>query len=529
MLSVAIVVAVVSALALFSDRLQGADIIATHGLGLAVFLSFGLFTELLLAQLGILIYLLRQRLDKNGFFRIPAASMMYLIVSVSSAAVFYLTRGSADREGTFSINDLSSALVYFLTCYAVNELVFFFYRRLITRLPRASLFFKRELFWAFVACILTMPLGIAFYAMYASFGDAGLIISGVQMVALSFVLQRIGNSRELIGFLQKVNRLGQKLTEEMSVDNVLNLFFRKVPGMIPTDYLYYVSFKEPEHPKLIRLYQKSGEGSFVPFQPEADIGMTVYRRARPVVLSQEIDRYPYLDTLSEGRVRAVLSVPMMYHGEVVGVVTAATHTDGAYIKSTRIGMEIVADFFAVALENAKKYEKRKNESERDPLTNLYNYRYLIRTLTQLFTQPVKDTFSLILLDIDDFKKVNDTYGHENGNAVLIGMADRLRRIVGDSGIIARYGGEEITVVLPGADRSQSYEVAESIRKTVASEPFMIYREKERRYEKIAITVSIGVATAPDDAKTPTEFIYYADHAMYAGAKRKGKNRVSRLI
>ncbi|GGL41294.1 sensor domain-containing diguanylate cyclase [Sporolactobacillus putidus] len=516
--------------ALFSFKVKGTDIIVLQGIGLAAFLIFGLFLEALMTQFGILVYLMTRRIGKNEMYRIPVNSLMFLAVSVAAASVYYRLGGRTEEIGhnLLTVN-LIPVFGFYLASYVVNEIFIYSYRRWFLPKTGKVKVIDRDTIWEIVATFLMMPLGIAFYYMYSIRGLPGMFIIAVPMVALSIVIRVINSSQELVRFLQKVNHLGQKLTEELSAKHVLDLFFERVPEMIPVDYLYIVSYIQPDKPKIVRLYRRDNGRTFIPFQKEADISLHVYREGKPVMGQRNKSRYPFLYALSEGKARSFLSVPMMYHGQVIGVLTLASDMNKAYSKSNRIGMEIIGDFLAIALENARNFEIRKKESERCPLTDLYNYRYLMRALTRIFSDPAAAVFSIIMLDVDNFKGVNDTYGHQSGNAILIGVADRLRQTVGDKGIIARYGGEEFTVVLPGMDRNLCFAMAESIRQAVASEPFMIYIENEHRYKQIYITISLGTSTAPFDAKDPTELIYNADHAMYTGAKRMGKNRVARFV
>lgn len=516
--------------ALFSFKVKGTDIIVLQGIGLAAFLIFGLFVEALMTQFGILVYLLSQRIGRNEIYRIPLNSLMFLAVSVSAALTYYGLGGRTEEIGSSLLTvNLIPVFGYYLASYVVNEIFLYSYRSWFLPGTRKVKVIERDSVWEIAATFLMMPLGIAFYYMYSIRGLPGMFIIAIPMVALSMVIRSISSSQELVRFLQKVNHLGQKLTGELSAENVLDLFFDRVPEMIPADYLYIVSYAQPDKPKIVRLYRRDDGGNFIPFQKEADVSLHVYREGKPVMGLKNKSSYPFLQALSAGNARSFLSVPMIYHDQVIGVLTLASDMNKAYTKTNRIGIEIIGDFLAIALENARNFEIRKKESERCPLTDLYNYRYLMKALTCIFSDPASAVFSIIMMDIDNFKAVNDTFGHQNGNAVLIGVADRLRRTVGNKGIIARYGGEEFTVILPEMDQNLCFAMAESIRQAVASEPFMIYIENERRYKQIRITISLGTSTAPLDAEDPTELINNADHAMYAGAKRKGKNRVARFV
>ncbi len=134
-----------------------------------------------------------------------------------------------------------------------------------------------------------------------------------------------------------------------------------------------------------------------------------------------------------------------------------------------------------------------------------------------------------MIDIDHFKIINDTYGHENGNVVLKGIAARLKSITHEFGTVARYGGEEFVVLLPETDSSQCIEWAENLRLAISEEPFFIKAAQDKQHLPVNVTASIGVATAPVHAMDALGLIRNADRAMYSGAKQKGRNRVAAYV
>jgi diguanylate cyclase (GGDEF)-like protein len=128
--------------------------------------------------------------------------------------------------------------------------------------------------------------------------------------------------------------------------------------------------------------------------------------------------------------------------------------------------------------------------------------------------------SLLLIDIDHFKRLNDRYGHQAGDAVLRGVAQTLRQTVRSFDQVARYGGEEFAVILPETDAEQAREVADRIRRAVASIPF-----RTQEGVKVRVTISIGVATAPANGEVPAALLAAADGALYR-SKDDGRNRVT---
>jgi diguanylate cyclase (GGDEF)-like protein len=160
-------------------------------------------------------------------------------------------------------------------------------------------------------------------------------------------------------------------------------------------------------------------------------------------------------------------------------------------------------------------------SHRDGLTDLDNYREFRRQLSEETQRSSRygRAFSLLMLDLDHFKQVNDTYGHLAGDEALRSLAALMRREVRPVDRIARYGGEEFAIILPETATTGALATAERIREIVATRPIPVNGERQA-----ALTVSIGVATFPDDADTEEALVGAADRALYA-AKKGGRDRV----
>lgn len=165
-------------------------------------------------------------------------------------------------------------------------------------------------------------------------------------------------------------------------------------------------------------------------------------------------------------------------------------------------------------ENRRKTSELEEIVVRDPMTNLYNYRQIEQTLSEL-TYKYREAatpFSVIMLDIDHFKQINDTHGHIVGDKMLVGIAETMKSVVGDKGIIGRYGGEEFIVILPGIVEAEAFFVGERIRRLV---------ENQELFEGVKVTISMGVAECDSSCES---IIERADALLYE-AKKLGRNRV----
>lgn len=179
--------------------------------------------------------------------------------------------------------------------------------------------------------------------------------------------------------------------------------------------------------------------------------------------------------------------------------------------------------FAIGDEAERMFQEEMHQmANYDAITGILNKHALIKRLHEEFSyaKRTKLPLSVLMIDIDFFKKVNDTYLHMAGDYVLAGVAQRIQKAVRDEDILARYGGEEFVVILRGSDGPGAVKLAERVRQLVAAEPF--------RFEKhsIPVTISIGVATLEgNNFTTAEEMISHADGCLYT-SKENGRNRVT---
>lgn len=162
-------------------------------------------------------------------------------------------------------------------------------------------------------------------------------------------------------------------------------------------------------------------------------------------------------------------------------------------------------------------------SVRDGLTGLYNRRHLEEVLDAEFArvQRYGGKLSVLLFDIDHFKRVNDTHGHQAGDAVLKAVAERTQAVLRQSDVAARFGGEEFSVVLPGVDLDGAQVLAERVREVIAEAPIL------HKGATINVTVSVGVSEVRAETSNHEKLLHEADIALYA-AKAEGRNRVLRF-
>ncbi len=221
-------------------------------------------------------------------------------------------------------------------------------------------------------------------------------------------------------------------------------------------------------------------------------------------------------------VSSILAVPMRLRGMVVGMVSAQSYTTDAYNDDDMYLLEMLASYVAVALENIGLFLNIQQLAITDSVIDIFNRRHLFELGEREFLRARRFNrpLAVLMIDIDNFKLVNDMYSHDIGDKVLHRLGQVLKENVREIDIVGRYGGEELVVVLPEADLWSAREVAERLRVEI-QDAFINCPLPE-------ITVSIGVATLLENALDFPALVHQADLAMYQ-AKQAGRNRVEVAI
>jgi diguanylate cyclase (GGDEF)-like protein len=215
-------------------------------------------------------------------------------------------------------------------------------------------------------------------------------------------------------------------------------------------------------------------------------------------------------------------VPMVIAGDAVGLVNIQTRRQRAWPRRDLLVAQAYVNFAASSLTSIRLLAAARERALRDSLTGAYNRRffeeYLIRRLSECARSGAPT--SLLLLDLDHFKRLNDTYGHQVGDRVLVAFASCVQELIRAGDVLVRFGGEEFVVVLPNTDGPGARIVAERIRSRVEA---LVIATGDKMLGSL-VRVSIGLATAPIDASAPDTLVAAADQALYR-AKAAGRNRV----
>lgn len=221
-------------------------------------------------------------------------------------------------------------------------------------------------------------------------------------------------------------------------------------------------------------------------------------------------------------VSSILCVPLRIRNRVLGVIELINSSgERTFDEDDLPLLEAVADFAAIAIDNARNYRRVSELVVTDDLTGLYNARHFHELLEYEIdrSRRYRSQVSLLFFDLDHFKSVNDRHGHLVGSRMISEVGRLVQRHIRSSDRAARYGGDEYVIILPNTGKEGSLAVANNLLNRLRSYPFLTDNN-----EQIAITASFGATTFPDDAVDRTELIRAADSAMYL-AKEEGRDRV----
>ena len=318
--------------------------------------------------------------------------------------------------------------------------------------------------------------------------------------------------------LAVLNEIGKALTSSLDIGEVMHVILAKVSELLKpsnwslllkdhaTGELYFHAAVGEGSDRLLGLRLKPGEG----------IAGWVSQHNQPLLVPN-VHADPRFasrfDKASRFHTKSILCVPLTFKDRTLGVIELVNGPrDGAFHEEDLRILGTVAEFSAIAIENARNFHKVQELTVLDDHTGLFNSRHLKRSLEQevmratRFGHPV----SVIFFDLDYFKRVNDSHGHQAGSQVLHEIGRLLLKTLRSTDVPVRYGGDEFVILLPETSKDQAMECAKRLRGEISRWKFLA----EETYGPLQITASLGVASFPDDARVPEELLRRADDAMY---------------
>jgi diguanylate cyclase (GGDEF)-like protein len=324
------------------------------------------------------------------------------------------------------------------------------------------------------------------------------------------------------------HELGKALTSSLQLDQVLRTIMEKIDEFLHPDtwsmllvdeakqelYFELAIGKNAHTLKDVRIKMGQGIAGWVAQSQQAVIVPDV---------GQDTRFFAKVDEKTKTETRSIVAVPVRFRDHCLGVIELVNCVGVEGFNDRDLALlEALADFAAIALENARHVQRIHELTITDDCTSLYNARHLNFILeTEIYrSQRYGYEFSLVFLDLDHFKSVNDTHGHLMGSKLLAEIGDMLRKNCRLIDFAFRYGGDEFVILLPQTSKDSACVVARRLHKMIRESQWLATEGLD-----VHVTTSAGVASYPSDAKTKAQLLHLADEAMYL-VKNTTRDRVA---
>ncbi len=326
--------------------------------------------------------------------------------------------------------------------------------------------------------------------------------------------------------LKAIHEISKDIISILDLDELL----QKIVDSINNTFRYYhtIVFLVDKNSKELVVKDYAGAPLNTAVKRRVKIGVEgitgwVAKTGEPLLVNDVSKEPRYLQIEELTDTKSELAVPIKIKNEVIGVLDIQSVKLNAFDESGIATLTILSEIIAIAIQNTYFYQETEHLAITDGLTKLYNSRYFYTALQKELERSKRygHSFSIIIFDIDDFKKYNDKYGHIAGDQLLQELARLTIKNCRNIDIIARYGGEEFVIILPETKYNGAIKIAERLRKEIKKHSFTINKDEK----KCKITISLGIAMYPKDADNIKDLIKAADKALYK-AKQAGKDRWS---
>lgn len=347
---------------------------------------------------------------------------------------------------------------------------------------------------------------------------------------------------QMVERLEVLYRAAHAISASLDIEELCAAIYRTVEQVMPCDD-FVIDGYDPRTNEIVPIYAIEYPRKRVATERyTADHGMGghIVHTQESVLLNslEEMDKsgitFEFYGSGGKDASQSIVAVPMILHGKVAGMISAQSYKANAYTRDDQYLLELLASHAAIAIENSRLFATVQELADTDPLTGCFNRRKFFELAEREFNRAKRydQPLSVILMDIDEFKRFNDRFGHRVGDMVLRLVANQCRASLREVDIFGRLGGEEFVVILPETDDKQALIVAKRLCKVIESarleeQDGLFEMETGKKYdgEALSVTISVGVATCDESCTSIETLMDHADRAMYS-VKYGGRNRIN---
>lgn len=326
-----------------------------------------------------------------------------------------------------------------------------------------------------------------------------------------------------------LSSIGQKIISNLDLNLIINIINKEIYKLIKTDIFGIAVYDSTKDEVAFNFARGSSDlVEIISFNINDDSSFGAYclkNKADIIIgnVSEEYSKYVshnYVHNDSQFE-KSRIYTPLIIKDKVVGLMTVQSYIENTYDKNDLNTLKIIANYSAIAIDNALSYKKIEKIATYDNMTGFLT-RFEIIRLGEIIYEKHKDkdiSFCVIMIDIDNFKSINDSYGHVFGDKALNMVTDTISKCIRTTDYIGRYGGDEFLLICPGAEQEEAIDVAERIRKTICNKTYLIGENA-----LVSITLSLGVYEFGKNEMSFIDGVKMADKYLY-NAKKGSKNKV----
>lgn len=387
-------------------------------------------------------------------------------------------------------------------------------------------------------------LSIQSYQIHA-YSDSSLETLKILANHCAGALERIWAQEALAQMVERLKVMYQAaraISASLDIEELCDAIHATVEQVMPCDD-FVIDGYDPEPNKIVPIYAIEYPRRRVETAAyTADHGMGGYiaHSGKSLLLNsiEEMDAsgidFEFYGSEGKDNSQSIVAVPMLLKGSVIGIISAQSYQPNAYTHEDQYLLELLASHAAIAIENSRLFAAVQSLADTDALTGAFSRRKFFELAEREFQRAKRygETISALMIDIDEFKKFNDWFGHQTGDLILHTVSARCSSVLRQVDVFGRLGGEEFAVILPDTALAQAVLVATRLGKLVEDTQLNL---EENRIQTLAgrvfgedalkVTISVGIACLDESCKNIDILLDRADRAMYAG-KHAGRNQIN---
>lgn len=514
------------AVSFYPIRMSNTIVLMLTGISLVTFVIFGLGAEIILTSIAVSILILRMNKRSNKNYSYALNLLMVAFLSTISA-ISYNYVDSLFKGSNPIVSNLFPLFVYITVHMVMNRLIAYLYE--FSQKKENIKFATKELKLSLAINYSFLSFFYILLIQYDRIGMKGLLLGFLPFLTLAAGLSMWSKSEMNNLYLNEVTEANYRLTTRKNYDETINCFIHSLVEIFQSEGILYFEKTAKDKMQIKRDYNfqnnKGMANSELVIPKDSAIDEIFHSDS---MTHYSLENYmEYFTGLEILQGKKALIIPIYTLNQKKGLILM--------VEPKNLLSETYMDFllknyiqnFLNILENVQRLENLEKSSYTDGLTGLPNFRYFLEEIELAEKKEVFSDLSVMVLDLDYFKDLNDRHGHQAGNDVLKQLSELFKRYMNNNCFVARYGGEEFVFLLKGYTEKEVYDLGESIREEIEKTKFHAeYSILENKAVDLSITISIGFSIADKNTQNIYDLMALADEAMYLGSKRNGRNRVT---